>query len=349
VNREKKFILLTFDYELFLGERSGTVENCLIIPTQQILEVLHRLNAKAVFFIDTIYIHYLKQMAQLHQRAKEDYERIKRQLLQIAEVGHYLFHHLHPHWRDVIYLPEINQWKSETYDHFAMASLTNEERQMMFSHSASVMDEIFHQPAFEHNGFRAGGLYVQPFSDLVDGFNRLNIKYDFSVLPGFKSDEAHHRFDFSNAKQSTPYSFRYDVLQPDADGTFFEFPISTLDAPPFSKIINAVIQRIAAKNFSASKWGDGSGSKNKIFPAAMNGVPRIKEICSVESLNPYRQRVYDAYLKKHEYMHIISHPKLISKLQLKLLEKLLQNACKKYNTEFDFKQFNLNSSTNDTA
>ena len=51
----KKNILLTFDYELFLGSRSGTVDNCLIIPTSKILEVLKRHGAKAVFFIDTSY------------------------------------------------------------------------------------------------------------------------------------------------------------------------------------------------------------------------------------------------------------------------------------------------------
>ena len=52
----KKKILLTFDYELFLGAKSGSVDNCLIVPTDMLLDVMERHQTKAIFFVDTTYI-----------------------------------------------------------------------------------------------------------------------------------------------------------------------------------------------------------------------------------------------------------------------------------------------------
>ena len=48
-NMESKQVLFTFDYELFLGHRSGSVENCMILPTKKLLEVLKKYRAKVLF------------------------------------------------------------------------------------------------------------------------------------------------------------------------------------------------------------------------------------------------------------------------------------------------------------
>ncbi len=53
---DKKLLLITFDYELFLGEKSGTVQQCLIDPTDKLLDLLGKYAFKALFFIDTVYI-----------------------------------------------------------------------------------------------------------------------------------------------------------------------------------------------------------------------------------------------------------------------------------------------------
>ncbi|MBK7667512.1 MAG: hypothetical protein IPJ32_09355 [Sphingobacteriaceae bacterium] len=50
-------LLFTFDYELFLGKRSGTVENCILKPTDKILELFSKYKVtKAIFFVDTTYL-----------------------------------------------------------------------------------------------------------------------------------------------------------------------------------------------------------------------------------------------------------------------------------------------------
>ena len=50
----KKKILLSFDYELFFGIRSGTVYNTLIVPTNKLLDFmdLYNLKGNAKFSIE---------------------------------------------------------------------------------------------------------------------------------------------------------------------------------------------------------------------------------------------------------------------------------------------------------
>jgi peptidoglycan/xylan/chitin deacetylase (PgdA/CDA1 family) len=68
--REKRTVLITFDYELFLGEQSGIVHQCLIEPTNKLLDCLNKYAFKAVFFIDTVYLLRLKEVSAEYDRAK---------------------------------------------------------------------------------------------------------------------------------------------------------------------------------------------------------------------------------------------------------------------------------------
>jgi len=334
----KRYILLTFDYELFLGDRSGTVENCMIKPTDQLLKILAKHQVKSIFFIDTLYLFRLRQEGLIHSLAKQDYDYISAQLLKLSADGHYLFHHIHPHWLNATYLPDTNEWDEHDYSHFAISTLDKEERSRVFQISKNELEQIIPGAGSMATGFRAGGLYVQPMTAFIDGFNQAGIRYDFSILPGFKSEEAFYNFDFTEVKEKKPYPFNNDIL-PDANGSFIEFPISTYEVKGALKIVNSLWHRLIVKNFLTPKWGDGIGSKNKIFPAKKNPFFRATEACSVENLNPFRRIKYQNYLRQHAYLHIISHPKLISKSQLCVLDKFLDIICKRYSIEFDFMKF----------
>ena len=58
--KKEKHLLFTFDYELFLGERSGNVLDSVINPTQDILNLLEEYNIKAIFFVDTSIKRFMK-------------------------------------------------------------------------------------------------------------------------------------------------------------------------------------------------------------------------------------------------------------------------------------------------
>jgi len=54
-------ILLTFDLELFLGNKIGTVENCIYKPTLEILNILKKYQIPGIFFVDAGYLLALKE------------------------------------------------------------------------------------------------------------------------------------------------------------------------------------------------------------------------------------------------------------------------------------------------
>ena len=77
----KKEVLLTFDYELFLGSNSGTVENCLIKPTNKIIPILEKYNLKSIFFIDLTYLCRLYSIKDLHEKPLNDWLLIQNQIM----------------------------------------------------------------------------------------------------------------------------------------------------------------------------------------------------------------------------------------------------------------------------
>ena len=97
----KKRIILSYDYELFFGDRSGTVQKSLIEPTNQLLDAMDSVGFKGNFFIDWQMIKYLSM--EDDNRCKQDYDAIVNQLKDIVHRGHRIELHIHPHWVDAKY------------------------------------------------------------------------------------------------------------------------------------------------------------------------------------------------------------------------------------------------------
>ena len=54
-------IYLTFDYELFFGEETGTVEKCLIQPTNDLLDLCERYSISMTFFVDVGFFYSIRK------------------------------------------------------------------------------------------------------------------------------------------------------------------------------------------------------------------------------------------------------------------------------------------------
>ena len=62
-----KSVILSFDYELFFGDLSGSVLKTLIEPTNRILDTLDSVNGKAVFFVDYLMLKRMKSESEKTQ------------------------------------------------------------------------------------------------------------------------------------------------------------------------------------------------------------------------------------------------------------------------------------------
>ena len=327
----KKKLLLTFDYELFLGARSGTVDNCIIIPTKKVLEILefHKITS-AIFFVDTTYLITLKNSE--NENCQADFKKIEKQIKEIKGLGHYIFPHLHPHWVDAKYLPEINQWDLSDTKKYSFSALNNEEKQYTFSHSIKILEDIIGQQ--KDWGYRAGGWCIQPFSDFKPFFEEYKIWYEFSVLKGYSCVSDFQNFNFMKAPDKKVYKFSDDVLLEDEQGKFTQMPISNIKRSLITKILNNVFIKFLYKK-GITNYGDGLSTSSASVKESKIGN---SEMASIELLTIINITDYIRKVEKMDFLHFISHPKMLSPHNLNCLDVFLKKVLSKHELITDFKK-----------
>jgi hypothetical protein len=335
-----KQLLLTFDYELFLGSNSGSVLKCMIEPTYKIQAILKKHKVQAIFFVDTTYLYRLVEVAKNNMLASSDLDKIMLQLKSLANDGHYLYHHLHPHWLDAVYNEETNIWDCSNHTRFALSNLSIEDIRNIVEFSDTLLRSVYPEnkiPAYF--GFRAGGLYSQPFERLTSLFKDKKIKYEFSVLQGAFSKQLNFSFDYLDTLNlnSLVYRFEASNTQVDPTGYFVEFSMNHFSMHLFQRILNSIYYRLNAKKSNWQRFGDGSSSGNKIQNKKKDYT--VKETFSIELLNKIKTTYYISYLKKHPILHLISHPKLISEQSLDSFDLFLSISHKKFQINTQFESF----------
>lgn len=335
--------LLTFDYELFLGEYSGTVEKCILEPTRKIAHALRKYNAQAIFFVDCTYLYSLEQEAANNSVAKNDYAQICRQISELSKDGHYIYYHIHPHWIDARYDSTKNQWILPHQEKYCFNNLSNGEQLQVFDNAVGALKCIltscnnYKKP----EGFRAGGLYIQPFDVFESLFKKHDIKYEFSVLQGAEGHGINDRqsFDFKNVTKNV-YRFSSDVTTEDSKGPYMELSLNVHTIEGIDKVLNRMFAFLSSRLSDVRMYGDGSPTKNKIqFNTTRFRQGRLvtHEIFSAERLNRYKTHLYLKHIKKTGYLHLLSHPKLMSPASIAEFEHLLSKLSRIKAVSYDFK------------
>ena len=311
-----KKLLLTFDYELFLGPISGSIEKCLIIPTDCILDVLKRSEFKALFFVDALYLSRLKQIDT--GKAKSDFSQICSQLDRIIQEGHSVGIHIHPHWIDAQFNVEKNNWDGSEKRNFALSCLGEQDLEGVISESFFVL-----RPWLDTNrplSFRAGGFYAQPFIRYRNILKSYNVLWDFSVMREFQSSGLNDIYSFNYSKPPSSFIYRFESdLLIEEDGSFVEVSVNPFVLSGFRRVMNSVYYRWSQSREDQQRIGDGLGSGNVISPIFSHPLFRyftLKQSYSVELMNPLVSRFYLKDLSNLGYVHFVSHPKLMSKFSL---------------------------------
>lgn len=221
-----KKIILSFDYELFFGIKSGTVLNTLINPTNKLMDVMEECDFRGDFFIDVLMIKYLKK--NIDERSKEDLKLIENQLIDMVRRGHRIELHLHPHWFDAIYNGD-GTWDFKEFSHYMLSAFNESEIIEMFVEGVNYLNSVGSKviPDYKVCAFRAGGWAIQPFHILKNAFVSAGIKIDSSSAYGVYNLLPDSHYDFRKAPQKSLYYFEDDVCKEVNNGQFIEVPIST--------------------------------------------------------------------------------------------------------------------------
>jgi hypothetical protein len=302
----KRNAILTFDYEVFLGQHTGTITNCVLNPTRQILEILKKNNAKAIFFVDATWLLFIKE------NIPEDFRLVEQQLKEITLAGSSVELHLHPQWINA----EIarNEIRFKSFDTYRLHSLSKEELLDLFGKSIHLLESITGQKI---RCFRAGGFCIEPFSYIKAPFQKFGIKYDFSVVPGTSLKGGNvFDYDFSEAKYNGIYRFGNDVKLPDPEGSFIEVPLSTFQNNPAYRLIRKYLLNFTNDEIS----GDGEIISEKTTPFIISLKRRLsfsRTMLSIDNTsNAFFKFLIRSQFTRSELLVLISHPKSISRQSL---------------------------------
>lgn len=321
-------VYITLDYELFFGPRSGTLKHSILEPTEKLLDLASRYDAKFTFFIDAGQLVAMKRESVKYPNLIDELEQLRAQIKRIEVLGHSVQLHVHPHWEDAKYSPD--GWLFDV-SRFSLQAFSKAEVYSIIQKYKAALTSIVTAPIF---AFRAGGWCIQPFDHLASALRENQIWLDSTVYRnGFYSSDT-HRFDYRNCPSGGGWSFEDDVLQVDEAGFFYELPITSIRLTPF------FFWRLAwNKKFHASKhkiFGDGvpiGAGKKDILRMLSVGAHNVASIDGSKS--SYLEKVLRRQMQKNEPLVVIGHPKALSRYSLSKFEELL----KKYSTTVRFASF----------
>ena len=299
-----KRVILSYDYELFFGDRSGTVEKSLIQPTNRLLDCMESVGFKGDFFVDWQMLKYLKKEGT--ERTDADYTLIYNQLKDIVRRGHRVELHIHPHWVDAKYNGD-GTWDFSDFTRYSLNSFSEDEIVQMFEEGVSLLTGIAREvePDYKIVAFRAGGWAVQPFTALKKAFVKTGIKIDSSVMRGAYAQNDGSFYDFRNAPIAKEgfYNFEDDVCQEKAGGVFIEVPISNVKQGFWYRVIRRIYAMLP--NHSIKCLTDGTHTRKN-----STTMSRSSENVSLtfSNVNPWNL-LYAQAMDKSNLSCYIDHPK----------------------------------------
>lgn len=324
-------LFITYDYELFFGQPTGTVENCIIKPTQAIMNIAKKHQVQMVFFVDVGYLKQLEVYRRQFSQVQEEYQKITQQIKDLVAQGHDCQLHIHPHWEDVTH--DGMQWQMNV-NRYKLVDFEEEKIIEIVSEYKQILESLTQKPVV---AYRAGGWCLQPFSKIKKAFLKAGLLYDSTVFPGGKNTKGNYFYDFTSVPNKDAWRFSDDLCVENPNGEFLEFPISnwTYSALFFWRLF--VWGRLDPKNHKP--MGDGypmpsPGMKKQMLTkgmtlsASVDGyfVTKLNQVVQKNQKKGWKQTV------------IIGHPKAATHFALKQLDQFIENQLRKGNSFKTFSQ-----------
>jgi hypothetical protein len=214
-------VFITFDYELFFGEKSGTVEKCIIEPTNELIAISKKHNVNFTYFVDAGYLVALEKLKKNIPQLENDYNKVCKQLIELKRNGDSIQLHIHPHWEKAEF--KDGTWMFNLDGCYSLAQFSDFDAKEIFKKYKNTLESIISDKV---TSYRAGGLAFQPFSKIKDCFLENEIFIDSSVLNFGYKKTPHYAFDYLKAPDKGRYTFNTSESI-EEKGPFLEIPIGS--------------------------------------------------------------------------------------------------------------------------
>jgi len=316
-------IYFTFDYEIYFGQNHGTVDKCIIQPTNELIKIAEKHDVRFTFFVDIGFVIKLNEFKKQYPELEKDYKAITEQIKYLADTGHAVELHIHPHWEDSYYNGE--KWIINL-KRYKLADFNVEEINEIVCNYKNALINITSKSSY---AYRAGGWCLQPFSKVKAAFLKYEIRLDSSVYKNGMFFSEQYSYDYTQAPDKDIYHFEDDLTLENKQGRFVELPITTVRNSPlfFWKLF-----ALGRKNpYLHKPLGDGQ---------AMAAPGYRKKLLTQFTYNPLSVDGYNAKLlqitlnkmvkKDKNHIVIIGHPKALSRFSLQKIEEFVENNKEKH-------------------
>lgn len=317
-------VWFTFDYELFFGNPTGSVEKCMIEPTNRLMELSKKFDAPFTYFVDAGFLFKLHELSSYHHELADQHALIADQLIRLIENGNDIQLHIHPHWELSTY--DNGAWNIPQDKGYRLDEFSQVEAHQIFTKYKSHLDEVINRKTI---AYRAGGWCVQPFLHIQDAFLKNNIHFDSSVVPGMVFNAGVYQIDFSKAPMDLDaWCFDLDPTQVNRNGRFVEIPISSHEYNPLFYWELYVRGRLNRRRHTFV--GDGNfipqpGRKLKTLTQSQWNHVSCDGFYA-KKLKPITQNFID---RKRQHLVIIGHPKSMTAYSFDKIERYLNKVQKK--------------------
>ena len=224
--KTKYNLIFTLDYEIH-GNGDGCPYGLIVEPTNRLLDLLDKYNAKLTILADVAEISKFKDYYESTGVDKFFYQQIKLQLQDAILRGHDVQLHIHSSYFKSTY--NGNGWE-QCWDEYNMAALPYDRINDMISSGIKLLEDIIKpvQPTYKCTVFRAANWSMMPTPSIYRALVNNGILIDTSVFKG-GLQKGNVDYDYRNAYShllSYPAS-SLNINEKDNNGKLFEVPIYT--------------------------------------------------------------------------------------------------------------------------
>ncbi len=338
-------ILLSADYELFLGRNFGDANEVLFEPTRKLLEVCNNLSVPMTLFADVCSVWAHRDFG-LNEYA----DAFEEQLLKADQNNHAVELHLHPHWLYSTY--SSDQWKIDT-SRMYMSELgygddTGNAAALIKRGMAYLTDLMKYKPV----AFRAAGLAMQPDDKkLIDALLNNGLTIDSSIAKGLKFSSDTVVVDYTKTPgKANWYMSAESGIELAAETGLYEIPIATFRANLITRI-GFLIRRLQSVRMRRGAGISRAASQTKLANLKtmisynsryLLTNPWFSLSCDTKGFNlKMLTDGLDRFIQKHQgeqeiFISMINHPKLMFDKQFGLFNDFVVSSKRKYGEQLSF-------------
>lgn len=320
---------LTLDYELYMGRKVGSVDNCLIKPMFALTSMLEKYGIKCNVFVDAAYLLRCYQLKEDEPKIMNDFLKVTSHIYELSKAGHSIQFHFHPQWLYSRYVGE--DWDLD-FDHYKISDMPTED---IIKYVPQAIELLQQWSVNKITAFRAGGYSFPNEGVFMDILRKYGITIDSSVLKGAVVKSKYQTYDYSKVPHKSPYRFDKNLCSSNDNGDFTEYPISTIKMIGYRYWF---LKRSMTRHYNTlqggEKFGDGLGIgipggrlsrinhkikrliTSSVISATIDGI-----------LSLCLDKVYKANTQCDEanVFVIIGHPKNLSEKSIDVFERFICN------------------------